>query len=240
MSVATNSTSFDREALILGHMPQVRLLAMQFHRRCPSEVLLEDLVSVGTTGLIQAVDCYDPNRNLKLKTLAEHRVRGAIQDYFRQLDPLSRNVRRFHQNLVSSSSQFAQRVGRPPLESELAADMNIPLKKYRQLEFATRAAKLVSLDAYPNEGANRFTIPSVPIEARLLHVRIADAARSLPEPERAVIEAMCCGRSLHEIALKLRVSDSRVSQIKSNAIVGLRVALRISPPALAPQRRRAS
>ena len=77
------------------------------------------------------------------------------------------------------------------------------------------------------------------METHLLQVRIAEAARSLPELERIVIETTRCGRSLHDIAQQLRMSESRISQIKSSAIVGLRVAFGISVPAEAPQRRRA-
>jgi RNA polymerase sigma factor for flagellar operon FliA len=71
-----------REELILSHMPQVKLLAQRLHRRCP-QVELDDLISAGTIGLIQAVDRFDPARNLKLKTLAEHRISGALLDYLR-------------------------------------------------------------------------------------------------------------------------------------------------------------
>jgi RNA polymerase sigma factor FliA len=83
-----------REELILSHMPQVKLLAQRLHRCCP-HVELEDLISAGTIGLIQAVDRFDPARNLKLKTLAEHRISGALLDYLRHIDPLPRDVRRF-------------------------------------------------------------------------------------------------------------------------------------------------
>ncbi len=91
--LATMTTSL-REELIVSHLPQIELLARRLHRRCP-QVELEDLVSAGTIGLIQAVDRFDPKRNLKLKTLAEHRISGAMLDYLRRIDPLSRDVRRF-------------------------------------------------------------------------------------------------------------------------------------------------
>jgi RNA polymerase sigma factor (sigma-70 family) len=80
--------------MIIDHLPQVELLARRVHRRCP-QVELDDLISAGTVGLIRAVDRFDPTRNLKLKTLAEHRIQGALLDYLRQLDPLPRAVREF-------------------------------------------------------------------------------------------------------------------------------------------------
>ena len=78
-----------REYLILSHLPQVRSIAVRAIQRCPPAGTLDDLVSAGTVGLIQAVDRYDPERRVQLKTLAEHRIRGAILDYLRSLDPLS-------------------------------------------------------------------------------------------------------------------------------------------------------
>ena len=74
----------NRDQIILDHLPQVELLARRLHRRCP-QVELDDLISAGTVGLIQAVDRFDPSRNLKLKTLAEHRISGALLDYLRQV-----------------------------------------------------------------------------------------------------------------------------------------------------------
>lgn len=72
-----------RESLILDPLPQVELLARRLHRRCP-QVELDDLIQAGTIGLIQAVDRYDESRGCPLKTIAEHRIRGALLDYLRQ------------------------------------------------------------------------------------------------------------------------------------------------------------
>ena len=93
MSTTTTPT-IARDAMILAHLSQVELLARRLHRRCP-QVELDDLIQAGTIGLIQAIDKFDPSRNLKVKTLAEHRIRGAMLDYLRQIDPLPRSVRQF-------------------------------------------------------------------------------------------------------------------------------------------------
>src|ERR1700704_6513619 len=75
-----------REMLIMEHLPQVRLIARRIHERLPDSVSLDDLISTGTIGLISAIDHYDPGQNVKLKTYAEHRIRGAILDGLRGLD----------------------------------------------------------------------------------------------------------------------------------------------------------
>src|ERR1035438_7382776 len=76
----------ERERLILEHLPQVRLIARRIQERLPENISLEDLVSTGVIGLIAAIDHFDPSHNVKLKTYAEYKIRGAILDSLRGLD----------------------------------------------------------------------------------------------------------------------------------------------------------
>jgi len=76
----------ERERLILEHLPQVRLIARRIQERLPKNISLEDLVSTGVLGLISAIDNFDPSHNVKLKTYAEYKIRGAILDSLRGLD----------------------------------------------------------------------------------------------------------------------------------------------------------
>jgi len=90
-----NEVSADeRDRLILEHLPQVKLIASRIHDKLPSSVVLDDLVSAGVLGLIDAVDHFDRTMNVKLKTYAEHKIRGAILDSLRSLDWAPRNKRR--------------------------------------------------------------------------------------------------------------------------------------------------
>jgi RNA polymerase sigma factor for flagellar operon FliA len=82
----------ERERLILEHLPQVRLIARRIHERLPESVNVEDLISAGTIGLISAIDRFDPSLNVKLKTYAEYKIRGAILDSLRGLDWAPRSV----------------------------------------------------------------------------------------------------------------------------------------------------
>ena len=147
MSFVAVSAALDREQLILRHLPQVHLLAVRQHRKCPPEVLLEDLISVGTVGLIQAVDRYDPSRKLKLKTLAEYRIRGAMLDYLRKLDPLPRSVRFFVCQRDEAAARLQRELGRPPEAAELANALGYSIKRYRKTECVVRAGQVRSLDA---------------------------------------------------------------------------------------------
>lgn len=149
MSVVSQAS--ERDQLILAHLPQVHLLADRLHRRCPACVEIEDLISVGTVGLIQAVDRFQPERGLKLKTLAEHRIRGAMADYLRTLDPLSRQVRRFVRQREVLTSLLTAQLGRPPKEVELAAALGLSPARYRLLE--TRAStQILSLESMTARG----------------------------------------------------------------------------------------
>lgn len=133
----------NRDQLILDHLPQVELLARKLHRRCP-QVELDDLISAGTIGLIGAVDRFDPARNCKLKTLAEHRIRGGMLDYLRQLDPLPRAVRQFQKrrDAVTTPSEN-------PTPDELAAILGLPTRKVIQWSRMVRASKTIPYESLP-------------------------------------------------------------------------------------------
>src|SRR5499427_11147928 len=90
----TEAPKDQRERLILEHLPQVRLIARRIHDRLPESVSLDDLISTGIVGLISAIDRYDPNLNVKLKTYAEYKIRGAILDSLRGLDWAPRQQRK--------------------------------------------------------------------------------------------------------------------------------------------------
>lgn len=118
--MSTLTTLALREQLILQHLPLVRLLARRSHIRCHRQVEFDDLFQAGVLGLIQAVDRFQPERQCLLKTLADHRIRGAILDYLRQLDPLPRSIRRFVRRREETELRLERHLGRPPMEAELA------------------------------------------------------------------------------------------------------------------------
>jgi RNA polymerase sigma factor FliA len=230
MSTVAVSTALDRAQLILTHMPQVRLLAARQHRRCPPEVLLEDLISIGTIGLMQAVDRYDPRRKLKLKTLAEHRIRGAMLDYLRKLDPLSRSVRQFLRRRDEAVPRLQQRIGDAPRDSEVAAELKLPLSRYRLLDRAAQGSIVLSLENMTGSDHVKSVRANDSAIEEMDFLRGLDSAiRNLPEPERTVMLAIQHGVSICEISRRLRKSQTHVSRIKSNGIDRLRMALGTSP-----------
>jgi len=204
----------EREESILHQLPQVRLLARRLHKRCPAGVLLEDLESAGMMGLIQAADRYDRRRKLKFKTLAEHRIRGAMLDYLRSLDPLPRAVRRFLREREKALVTLERQGHYSAAEEQIAAAMGVSMERYRSLlEVAQRvyAAPPPSATGRPDT------------DTRLRELR--EAIESLPPIEKSVMRSLREGYELGEIAEQLAVTPARVSHLKHQAIVRLRITL---------------
>src|SRR5580698_1030935 len=122
----------EREKLILEHLPQVRLVARKIHERLPESICFDDLLSAGVVGLIQAIDNFDPRQNVKLRTYAEFRIRGAILDSLRDTDWAPRMKRKLARELEEAISRAEQRFRRSPEEAEIAAELRISVEEYRQ------------------------------------------------------------------------------------------------------------
>src|SRR5947199_487433 len=120
-----------REDLILEHLPQVKLIARRIHDRLPVSVSLEDLISVGVVGLIAAIDRYDPKHDVKLKTYAEYKIRGAILDNLRGLDWAPRQQRRRARLIENAIAELEQSYQRMPTEEEIAAHLRLSVEDYQ-------------------------------------------------------------------------------------------------------------
>ncbi len=137
----------ERERLILEHLPQVRLIARRIHERLPESVNLDDLISAGTIGLIAAIDRFDPGHNVKLKTYAEYKIRGAILDSLRSLDWAPRQQRRRSKQVEAAISAVEQRLHRAPTEDEIARQLELSLEEYHEWLVDIRGVNLGSLEA---------------------------------------------------------------------------------------------
>src|ERR1051326_5211089 len=122
----------EREQLILQHLPQVRLIARRIQERLPENISLEDLVSTGVIGLISAIDNFDPTHNVKLKTYAEYKIRGAILDSLRGLDWAPRQKRRQAKRIEAAIAAAEQRLQRTPSEDEIADALGIGIDEYHE------------------------------------------------------------------------------------------------------------
>jgi len=223
----------ERERLILEHLPQVRLIARRIHERLPESVNLEDLVSTGIVGLISAVDRFDPNQNVKLKTYAEYKIRGAILDSLRGLDWAPRQQRKRSKQIESAIASSEQRLHRAPTEEEIAAELKLTLADYHEWLVDTRGVNMGSLEcATPGEDGHDLLkyisddeehLPSRILERSELLNLLATAIERIPEVEKLVLSLYFREElTLREIAKIVNLHESRVSQLKSQAILRLR------------------
>src|SRR5689334_1188015 len=136
----------EREALILEHLPNVRWIAVRIHERLNGSVALDDLISSGVIGLINAVDSFDPRYGVKLKTYAEHRIRGSILDSIRGLDGVPAHKRKRLKEIESAIGLLENRLQRTAVDEEIAAELNISLSEYQDTLLELRGVTLGSLD----------------------------------------------------------------------------------------------
>ncbi len=226
----------DRDALLLEHLPTVRYLARRIHERLPQHVDLDDLISAGVVGLIDAFSKFDHNKKVQFKSYAQFRIRGAILDSLRTLDWSPRELRRKGRAVEEAIRSSTQRLGRAPSEQEIAAAMELSLNDYQQLLGDLKGLEIGSLHMERTEDSGDEElayIPGAPEDDPLFRClkgemkqRLADAIDELPEKERLVLTLYYYEElTMKEIGLTLGVVESRVSQIHSSAVVRLRSAL---------------
>jgi RNA polymerase sigma factor FliA len=227
------STTEERERLILEHLPQVRLIARRIHERLPESVNLDDLISTGTIGLIAAIDRFDASHNVKLKTYAEYKIRGAILDSLRGLDWAPRQQRKRTKQIEAAIAAVEQYVHRTPAEEEIAKELRISVEEYHQWLVAIRGVNMGSLETISPEGDGTSLLrfisddeenwPSRIVEKSELQRLLASAIEKMPRTERTVISLYYHEElTLREIAKIVNLHESRISQLKSQAILRLR------------------
>jgi RNA polymerase sigma factor for flagellar operon FliA len=223
----------ERERLILEHLPQVRLIARRIHGRLPENVSLEDLVSAGIVGLIAAIDQYDPSHQVKLKTYAEHKIRGAILDALRGLDWAPRQRRKKAKQIEFAIAKAEQRLHCTPAEDEIAAEMGLDLEEYHHWLVEVQGLNLGSLEYSSEDGEgqglleyisdNQDLLPSRLLEKSELEKLLAESIRKMPAMERTVLGLYFTEElTLREIAKVVDLHESRISHLKSQAILRLR------------------
>jgi RNA polymerase sigma factor for flagellar operon FliA len=221
-----------REALVLQHLPQVRVIARQIHDRVPDSVCLDDLVSTGVVGLLAAVDHFDPSYNVQLNTYAERRIRGAIMDSLRELDWAPRDTRKRSKMIEAGIHRAKQRLGREPLEEEIASELGVAPDQYRQWLSDAQGVELQRLESSGGEGqpdllkfisAGDEDLPSHVFERSELERILALAIERMPKIDRTVLQLYYYEElTLREIATVVGMHISRVAQLRVQAVLRLR------------------
>ncbi len=234
-ALSTPTSSTNREELILAHYPLVRTIASRMIRRFPASVDLDELVNVGALGLIDAVDRFDPSRNVPFKAYAEIRIRGAIVDALREADWVPRSVRRKVNRIEAARGKLLRALDRAPTREEMAKELELSMKAYENLTGDARIRKLVSLDA-PIDDENH-----TPLVDRVesndedflstwskdeLKAQVIQAVHNLPKKERTAVALYYLNElTLKEIGQVLGVTESRACQLRSAGIKRLKFRL---------------
>jgi RNA polymerase sigma factor for flagellar operon FliA len=214
--------------LILEHLPQVRLLARRIHGRLPGSVNLDDLVSNGIVGLISAIDCFDPSRDVQLGTYAQHKIKGEILDSLRRMDWAPRRQRRYAKQIEAAIAVAEQRWHRLPTDEEIAVALDLPIDVYRRRRANLHGLNLQRLESVETDdfGRSEKECPSTVFERSELRRALASAISRLPKIHQTVLSMYYRDElRLREIARIIGLHASRVSQIKNQALQRLRTWL---------------
>ena len=228
----------DVDALIQAYAPLVKYLAQRLACRLPASVCLDDLISVGVLGLMDAIAKYDPTRSTTFKTYAEWRIRGAMLDELREWDWVPRSVRQKEQALTHAYAALACQQGRPADDEDVAAFLGLNLDIFHAWLTDVRGVSVVNLDMplelEPDGQANTALTrladdtpgPHQLAETQDLTRHLAAAIDQLPEREKVVLSLYYYEElTMHEIGQVLEVTLSRISQIHTTALLHLRAAL---------------
>lgn len=230
-------SSDERDRLILEHLTQVKLIARRIHERLPASVSLEDLISAGTMGLIAAIDRYDPKLDVKLKTYADYKIRGAILDSLRELDWAPRQQRKRSKLIENAIAVLEQKLKRSPKEEEIASQLNISMVEYYDWLSRVRGLNLGSLENTSGDDDSHDLLAFTPdagqqspahiLERAELEKLLASAIEKMPNLERTVLSLYFYeDMTLREVSAVVGLHESRISQLKSQAVLRLRSYLR--------------
>jgi RNA polymerase sigma factor for flagellar operon FliA len=220
------SMGLTKTELIEKYRYKVRLIAVKLARQLPPSIEVDDLISMGFFGLMDAADKYEPARGIKFDTYAEFRIRGAILDGLREQDWISRNARDQMSSVREAREAIEARTGSVASPAEMSKEMDMPLEKFHQMMRDLGSRVLVALDDLP-EGIEPEASPlddpfhaAVRKEVKSFVDRMVEA---LTEQEKMVLKFYYYrGLNLKEISTILEVSESRISQIHTQAVMSLR------------------
>jgi len=233
-------TAENREEVIIRYSPMIKYVANRIAMRLPPHIEVDDLISVGVLGLMDAISKYDSSRGAKFKTYAEFRVRGAILDELRAMDWVPRSIRQKASSVDKVVQSLQVKLSRSPEDEEVAKEMGISLEQFHTTLNETKSIPVFSLDDLgiaKDSGEQQSLLdclagkadadPQTQIRLTELKEIIAKAIDTLPEKERLMVSLYYYEElTMKEIGAVLEITESRVSQIHSKAVYRLRTKLK--------------
>jgi RNA polymerase sigma factor for flagellar operon FliA len=225
-----------RNLLMEHYRDLVRYCAERLHSKLPDKVELDDLISAGTFGLMDAIDAFDPTRGVKFETYCSPRIRGSILDELRSMDWVPRLVRARAHQLSKATHSLETSLGRKPTEQEIAEELDMNMEEFNRLQRDANAASQVSLNTKYSDGDSEKDIREIDIikdersENPVIEAQKRDLrsllTKGLTRAERLIVvlyyyEEM----TMKEIGATLDLSESRVSQMHSSIIARLKAQM---------------
>lgn len=224
-----------REELVIKYAPLVKYISERIAIRLPMNITKEELNSAGILGLFDALDKFDSGMGIKFETYAEHRIRGAILDELRKMDWLPRSIREDIRRIENAIISARTKLGREPEDFEVAKELGLEMDAYHKLISKAQGVSLLSLDDPTPNGTTPIFAKQVsdgpsPLDdlaRKEMKEIISEAIGCLPKKEQLVLSLYYYDElTLKEIAKVLDLTESRISQIHSKAIISLRTKLR--------------
>ncbi|WP_075792924.1 RNA polymerase sigma factor FliA [Massilia putida] len=226
----------DKNSLLTEHMPLVKRLAHQMKAKLPPSVEVDDLIQAGMMGLLDAINRYEENHGAQFETYAVLRIRGAMLDELRSSDWMPRSTRANMRKVEQAMASLQQQLGRPPSESEVAKSLKLSLADYQDLLGDSGGHQLVYYEDFHDEDGNdsfldRYAVDDDdPLKSLLdtdFRQTVIDAIDALPPREKMLMGLYYEEElNLKEIGAVMGVSESRVSQLHTQAVARLRTYLR--------------
>jgi RNA polymerase sigma factor FliA len=227
-----------RNRQIFEYLPFVKQTVQRIASHLPKSVEIDDLISAGTIGLIQAMERYDPSRGIQLKTYAAFRIKGAVLSELRSRDILSRSSRKKVRELEKAQIELEHELGREARDKELAQRLNVEMDELNKIR-SIGSFSIVSIDEVVghNENARDSLLsylsddnvddPLALAGLKELKAALAEGIEQLPEKEKLVVSLYYAEElTMREVGNVLNVTESRVSQLHSQAVRRLRNHLR--------------
>ena len=227
---------YSRNLLMEHYRPLVRYTAERLHSKLPDKVELDDLISAGIFGLMDAIDAFDASRGVKFETYCSPRVRGSILDELRSMDWVPRLVRARASQLSKAMQSLETNHGRKPTEKEIAEKLNLGMDEFDRLQRDANAVSLVSLNTKYSDSDGEKEVREIDVikDAKSQDPLVESQKRDLKSlltkglsraEQLIVILYYYEEMTMKEIGATLDLSESRVSQMHSSIIQRLKAQM---------------
>ncbi|MEN2994881.1 MAG: FliA/WhiG family RNA polymerase sigma factor [Thermodesulfovibrio sp.] len=225
----------DKEKIIKQFLPKIKHYALRYHNSVQSILELDDLISAGIKGLLEALNKYNPSLNVPLVSFIDYRIRGAILDEIRSVDAFSKEFRKKIEDVKKTYKNLKQS-GKDPTDEELASSLNITVDELHQVYQSIKASDVISLDSFvTGKDGDQMNLMEVisdeknifdDIRLKEIREKLSSAIEKLSEIEKLIISLYYYEElNMKEIAQLLGISLSRVSQIHGKALLKLKSSI---------------